>query len=935
MSAATEFDTGPLIWVKNEINLALGRALAALDQFSASVASGSADPTQIRFCRTHLHQVQGALTIVGLDGVTQFVEALEGLLEAIETQAHSVDDPVGESSLGLVRRALQAIGLYLGGLINGQANQPLRLLPLYREIQAQRGVQRHSAVDLFFPDLSIRPPRQKTPVRKLDHRDRARLLRQERWHFQRGLLSWLRAPRDRAGIREMLTAIRRIEETQETGATRAFWWVTGGFLTALAEGGVRDEVFVKRLCARIDLQIRRLLEGSRNVAERLMRDTLYLVAEAASDDVAVKKIKEAYRLEAFLPVADDATVPDAVQAAADRLREVISALEEAWNKFCAGSASSFPVFKENAALLSGLVEQTGHTDYRRLAQAVAVAANWLAEKPERHSETLAMELATAILLIQSAQKNYPRLGGDFAHQVDVTVARIHACIAGNPPPPGSEIPLLDEMSRQAQERLLIGQVAKEIQSNLVQIEQGLDNFFRDAEKRSELAGQEKLFRQIVGALTMLRQDGAVAVLQGCLATVQRFAVPDYVPEEGEFEQLASQLSIVGFFVEALPRGADDFERFVQQIQAPSRDDADSGEEDDAVVSVEQEVVQSRRETHALLEALKEQPEDAGLREEIRQNLKTLKSNADLLADAQLGEHAKAMLNVLASGEDAAPRIEQAMAALKPETVEALQPSRETLQLSQASNEEIDTELLGIFLEEANEVLAEVDVNLRRLKSNMNDSAALTTIRRSFHTLKGSGRMVGLKDLGAAAWAVEQTLNLWLRLELAAEADLTGLLDEAYSVFTGWVRHLETQEGHAPDAQDMIAWATALRSGTDMAAQSMMLPTLETPTAKGRKEEKEEKVAESAEARAETDAPRPLPKEDAELDIAPSPIDCAPVSPEETTDALALATSMDDDSPIQIDCAPVSPEETTDALALATSMDDGDPIQIDFAPVRPD
>ncbi|MDR3298831.1 MAG: Hpt domain-containing protein [Candidatus Accumulibacter sp.] len=917
MSAATEFDVGPLTWVKSEIDLALGRALAALDQFSASAASGSPDPTQLRFCRTHLHQVQGALTIIGLDGVTQFAEALEGLLETIETQDNAAD----ESSLGLARRALQAIGLYLGGLVNGQANQPLRLLPLYQEIQTRRGERRHSAVDLFFPDLSIRPPRPETPVKKLGDGERSQRLKQERWRFQRGLLSWLRAPREQAGVGEMLTAVRRIEETQETGAARAFWWVTGGLLTALADGGVPDKAFVKTLCSRIDMQIRRLLEGSRNVAERLMRDTLYLVAVADSDHPAVREIKAAYRLEAVLPVTGEAVVPDAVQAVADRLRETIPALEETWNRFCAGSTASLPVFKENSALLSSLAEQGGHTDFRRLAQAIAAAANWLEETPARHSEPLAMEIATGILLAQNAQKNYPRLGGDFAHQVDVTVARIHACIAGSPPPPESEIPLLDEMSRLAQEKLLIGQVAKEIQSNLVQIEQDLDGFFRDPEKRSELAGLEKLFRQIVGALTMLRQDGAVAALQGCLETVQRFADANYAPQEGEFEQLASQLSILGFFVEALPRGVEDFERFVRQIQAPPRGGADAGD-NDAAISVEQEVVQSRRETRALLEALKEQPEDAGLREEIRHNLTTLKSDADLLADTQLGEQAKAMLNVLASGENVAPRIEQALAALKPETVEAAQPSRETLQLSQASNEEIDAELLGIFLEEANEVLAEVDVNLRRLKSNMNDSAALTTVRRSFHTLKGSGRMVGLKDLGEAAWAIEQTLNLWLRLELAAVTRLTGLLDEAYGVFSEWVRQLETQTGHAPDPQAMIARASALRTDT---AQGVILQTLETPDA----------MSEPAQE-AETAESAPLADKNAGTGSNFFPVDSRPVSPEETDDALAWAVSTNyDGSQIQVDFAPVSPLETTDALALAVSTgDDGSPIQIDFAPVSP-
>jgi chemosensory pili system protein ChpA (sensor histidine kinase/response regulator) len=871
MNAATEFDVGPLTWVKSEIDLALERALQALDQFGASAASGAADPTQIRFCRTHLHQVQGALTIVGLDGVTQFAEALEGLLEALETRAQ----PVGEASIALVRKALESIGLYLGGVINGQPNQPLRLLPLYREIQAERGVRRYSAADLFFPDLSVRPPRQGTPARKLEPADRARLLKQERGRFQRGLLAWLRAPQDRAGVRDMLAAVRHIEETQEAGSARAFWWVAEGLLAALTEGGVDDEAAAKQLCARIDLQIRRLLEGSRNVAERLMRDALYLVAEAASDDAAVRQIKQTYRLDAFIPVADDAVVPDAAQAAAVRLRDAISALEESWNKFCAGGAASLSVFKENAGILSGLVEQTGHTDYRRLAQAVAAAASWLAEKPARHSETLAMEIATAILLLQNAQENYPHLGGDFAHQVDVTVERIHACIAGRPPQPGSEIPLLDEMSRRAQERLLIGQVAKEIQSNLVQIEQVLDGFFRDAEKRPELAGLETPFRQIIGALAMLRQDGAMAALQDCLATVRRFAVPDYVPAEGEFEQLASQLSMLGFFVEAMPRGVEDFESFVRQMRAPSRADAEAVEEDEPAVSVEQEVVQSRRETHALLEALKDQPADAGLREEIRQNLETLKSDADLVADAKLGEQAKAMLHVLASGADVAPQIERVMAALKPESAEAAPPSQETLQLSQASSEEIDAELLAIFIEEAKEVLEAIDANLRRLRSDMHDGGALTTIRRSFHTLKGSGRMVGLKDLGEAAWAIEQTLNLWLRLELAVDAALLGLLGEAYGVFAEWVRHLETRTGHAPDAHGLVARADALRTGAET---GQGVPTA-APAA----------TAEDAAPGAGAEPP----PEEAEPGAELIQIDFSPVSPEETTDVLALSLEGDE------------------------------------------
>lgn len=94
----------------------------------------------------------------------------------------------------------------------------------------------------------------------------------------------------------------------------------------------------------------------------------------------------------------------------------------------------------------------------------------------------------------------------------------------------------------------------------------------------------------------------------------------------------------------------------------------------------------------MLDALKEQPHDAGLREELRQNLTALKSDADLVADATLGEQTKAMLTALDAGTEVTPQIEQVMASFKPESDAALQPSAETLQLSQASNEEIDAEL---------------------------------------------------------------------------------------------------------------------------------------------------------------------------------------------------------------------------------------------------
>jgi chemosensory pili system protein ChpA (sensor histidine kinase/response regulator) len=807
MNAATEFDVGPLTWVKSEIDLALERADQALQQYTTSASSGAGDLTHIKFCRTHLHQVQGALTIVGLDGVTQFSEVMESLLEAIEQNRR----PADEACIALAQRALASIRHYLDDLISGQPNQPLRLLPIYREVQTARGQDRISATDLFFPDLTIRPPRRDTTVQPMERGEFQRLLRQERARFQRGLLSWLRVPQDRSGVSEMLNAVKRIEATQDMASARSFWWVATGFLAALAEGTLPAENDVKQLCARIDLQIRRLFEGSKNVAERLMRDALYFVASADSSSGAVQLVKSAYQLEAIMPSADAGT-PAPQEAVRRRLREVITATEEAWNKFCAGTAQALPLFKDHATALSATVEQLGQTDYRRLAQAIATAARWLTEKPSRHSESLAMEIATAILLTQNAQENFQRLGNDFAHQVDIMVERIHGCIAENPPMPGSEVPELDEMSRQAQEKLLIAQVAKEIQTNLAQIEQVLDGFFRDAEKRADLSTLEVPLRQVIGALTMMRHDGAVTALRQCAADIKGFTADDYVPQESDFERVADELSILGFFIDSLQHGTTDFESFVRSIQSGPNDL--SGKEEEPAETVEQEVEQQKRETHALFEALKQQPSDAGLREELKQNLSALQKDADLVADKELGQQTKAALSALEAGSESAPQMDQAIASLKSHTAETPQPSAATLHLSQSSVEEIDAELLAIFLEEAHEVIGAIDANFKRLTAEPHNTEVLTDLRRSFHTLKGSGRMVGLKDLGEVAWTVEQVLNLWLRQEVEVNEQLFDLLSQAHEVFSSWVTHLESGSGAAPDVRKLVALAELLKRGDD-------------------------------------------------------------------------------------------------------------------------
>src|SRR5574340_51735 len=161
MSYANELDLGPLTWVKGEIDLALGRAIEAIDAYAAD----NTDSSRLRYAQTHLHQAHGALSIVGLDGVTQFSEALERLLS--EMDAGSI--LATPQSVGVAQQGLQALRQYLDDIAAGMPNQPLKLLPAYEAVQQARAVDKVAPSDLFYPDLSVRPPR-----RRAEHAGRGR-----------------------------------------------------------------------------------------------------------------------------------------------------------------------------------------------------------------------------------------------------------------------------------------------------------------------------------------------------------------------------------------------------------------------------------------------------------------------------------------------------------------------------------------------------------------------------------------------------------------------------------------------------------------------------------------------------------------------------------------------------------------------------------------
>ena len=102
---------------------------------------------------------------------------------------------------------------------------------------------------------------------------------------------------------------------------------------------------------------------------------------------------------------------------------------------------------------------------------------------------------------------------------------------------------------------------------------------------------------------------------------------------------------------------------------------------------------------------------------------------------------------------------------------------------------VPQELVEVFLAEASESIAQVLHILDALSPSSHDAPNLAQLRRVFHTIKGSARMVALPGLSDAAWSFEQLLNVWLAQKRPAKSAFVNLLDQALRSMGQWITQI--------------------------------------------------------------------------------------------------------------------------------------------------
>ncbi len=291
----------------------------------------------------------------------------------------------------------------------------------------------------------------------------------------------------------------------------------------------------------------------------------------------------------------------------------------------------------------------------------------------------------------------------------------------------------------------------------------------------------------------------------------------------DLELLAESLSGLGFYIEAVEQQRPDRERLIAPLLAKRLGEALALAPVDTGDTVEAAVEEMRAALPALVADVREAPADAGARTQLRAKLEDLKNDAELIGDAELTAQAAAALTEFEAGGTAALAAAVTAIAESANAEPAPAISEETQRLLATDATEFDAELLDIYLVEAEEVLDTIRTQRAILDENPGDREALRTARRQFHTLKGSGRMVGLTDLGEIAFEVEMIHNRLLEEERIVTPAVLAMIAEAERSFRAWVGELSTSRRVSVDAAALRAAIAAVEDEMSPSPGAMAPP----------------------------------------------------------------------------------------------------------------
>jgi chemosensory pili system protein ChpA (sensor histidine kinase/response regulator) len=748
-----------LEWVKGEIAETLKQAFIALE--SMALDNRVEEPQTahaIDECLAGIHQVHGSLQMVEFYGAALLAEEMEQLAAALQQNRVSHRD----EAIRLLQQSLGQLPIYLDRVHSARRDLPLVVLPLINDLRSARGESLLSETSLFSPQWQDLPPLDEDTLVMLEPAELPNVLRKLRQMLQMGLVGLLREQDDNTNLGYLAKVFAHLEALCDDAPLGALWHVASALVEGMLSGSIANSPALRSLFRDTDKELKRLLEqGMTGVNQpappELLKSLLFYIAKAQHPTAQMQIMKDRYALDDALP--DSAMVDEerARLAGPDRdaMRSVLAALCEELVRVKERLDLFVRSDRQHVSDLDSLL-----APLRQIADTLAVLGFGQPRK------VIIDQLAVVLSLAQGQRAPNDAILMDVAG----ALLYVEATLAGMV---GTVEESREESRLPTTDLTQIHQIViKEARICLQQAKDMIVDYIDSDWDRQALQPLPAVLTQVRGALAMIPLSRAASLLEACNSFIREHLLVDRMrPDWQQLDNLADAITSIEYYLE----------RLSEDPEAPGEQLLDVAEQSLAALGY------LPSEVHVpLLEEVLSAGEALVMQEsQARDNSQIAQSLAEVLASPTSVVNPPALT-----------------------TPDSLLPPP-------ADEEPVDDELREVFLEETDEVLEILREYLPRWSASPDSASVLSELRRAFHTLKGSGRMVRALVLGELAWALENLLNRVLERSVEPGPQVHQLLDEVLQLLPELIAEFAANsQRQREDADRLAARAHALAKGAE-------------------------------------------------------------------------------------------------------------------------
>ncbi len=660
-----------------------------------------------------------------------------------------------QDGLDALARAMVQLPIYIERLLGGGRDIALVLLPMLNDLRAARGQPLLSEGTLLLLNLS--PSRQAAGDAGLrpSGEDPVKVAAKLRPKFQLALLGWIQGGDEQRHLKALSAVAHALEKSATREDMYQLWWITGAVLEALRDGGLETSIALKRLLGQADRRMKLLIdEGADSFDTHPVTPLLNnLLYYVARSTTAGQRIGE---VRAAFNLAELLPGDEQVEQA----RESLSAPSVKLMKTVAAA------IKEDLGRVKDVLDIYVRTGMNKSSELVPQL-----DLLKKISDTLGVlglgELRGDIDQEIERLKSVVTRGGGANEQTILEIAStllkvedrldqqlLRMIVPQEPGAPAGDPPAADD----AEYKQVAEAVMRESIINLARIKETFSQSLTETGSSQGMDNVPALIRGIKAGLLMLNKSRAMEVVDR-IGRIVVLALRGGGPgrlEQKETDRLADAIVSIEYYMETVKAGRRDPDYMLDNAETCLN----------VLRDLERRLTRDSAETG------------------VTRTIKPLQAEVPDAARVAARMQKTDVIPVPVVAEDA---------------------------------EHLDPELLELFIEEAREEIATIDRNLPQWAETPDDMETLITVRRSFHTLKGSGRMVGAERIGEYCWSIENLLNRLINRTLVRTPPMIEFILQAAAVVPELVEQLEAGTEPPSNVNLLMARASAFAEGDPNAA----------------------------------------------------------------------------------------------------------------------